>query len=633
MHLRRTAQRNKDGSKRTYVQLVQSYRDTNGRPRNRIIGHLGAIEENLFENLKRALNASRKKRLVVEKSTGEKDAQRPDQATVVRFDSSLLFLPAAVVAKLFKECGLEKSLNELTEPPERYGCAISTVLSALVAHRCIDPGSKLGFQRWLQRVAVEECFGVPAERLNNTRVHRAMATLSKIDRAVQNRITSKICKAGRPRILYLDLTDTWFEAGGGSLARRAQTKAGHRNKLKINIALLVNEQGVPLQWRLLRGALNESTVLPDWLTEANRWNEWANAVMVFDRGLPTVDNFHRLVGKEGHLFLTSVRSNTISTYVPPSVLNAQHFDQVQALKDDATAEEVLRICEALSLTQRDRCTYLRDLGLLEPPATRGKSKSPPKMRMYLYFNPDMQRTMRRKRQERLRKAEFFVEELNQALKKVRRSREFGVTKRKVDRQLEKLNLCEIYTAIVESVEVSGKTKQLQSFQIGLQLNESKLKAIRRYDGFCLLVGHPKLDMSAEEAVSAYREKNAVEVDFHIIKSVLDIRPTFHRTDQKISAHVSICAHGLLIERLIEQRLEKNKPNSKKEQKSWPRTADGLLSEFCQVRLARLKIGDSATTIRSDVDDRMRKLLRALNCHDLLERFEPYVVVPIGSGPA
>lgn len=46
----------------------------------------------------------------------------------------------------------------------------------------------------------------------------------------------------------------------------------------------------------------------------------------------------------------------------------------------------------------------------------------------------------------------------------------------------------------------------------------------------------------------------VEKDFQAIKSLLQLRPIRHRTDPKVSAHVTLCMLALLLERTLRDKL-------------------------------------------------------------------------------
>ena len=71
---------------------------------------------------------------------------------------------------------------------------------------------------------------------------------------------------------------------------------------------------------------------------------------------------------------------------------------------------------------------------------------------------------------------------------------------------------------------------------------------RRTDGVRLFALHPNLELTPADAVELYSAKMAVEVDFHVIKSTVEIRPVHHNTDAKVRAHVDLCAPALAVER-------------------------------------------------------------------------------------
>ena len=48
----------------------------------------------------------------------------------------------------------------------------------------------------------------------------------------------------------------------------------------------------------------------------------------------------------------------------------------------------------------------------------------------------------------------------------------------------------------------------------------------------------------------------MEADFHIIKSVVKLRPVRHRRDEKVRAHVALCMLALTVQRELTARLQK-----------------------------------------------------------------------------
>jgi hypothetical protein len=617
MFVRVIRQKSKAGKIRSYTQIVRSYRRPDGMPATEVIAHLGPSDKFLVANLKQAFAAARRNLLVEIKQapSSESDGKRTLSLTVKQ---NLAYLPIAVVSFFFRDFGLRAILDGL-DPSPRRSVRLSAVVEALVAHRCVRPGSKLAFQRWLGQTAVAEIVGVAERRLNNTRVHRVLDELAQVEGHLQDAVAANIASVESPRVLFLDLTDTWFDEGGGSLARRGQTKAGHRSKWKIHIALLVNQKGLPMRWELLPGALCETTVLPHWIDDLHQ-RPWSHpAVLVFDRGMSCVTNLVKLVGngkldgdEGGRLFLTSVKSDMIPTCVG---LDQSLLDALQSLPADVSSTELAAACSALSLEHFEAETYARDLGVVKPPDRdlHGRPR-PPRMRMHLYFNREIQLWKRQQRLDKIDRAFRLVGDLNENLAQAKKPRKAEPTTRKVSRLLEKLQLLEIFDFELEPFDAPGKTKPIASFQVGLKLHRDQLRNACRYDGLTLLVAHPKLDMTTAEAISAYRAKNVVEADFRTIKSVLQIRPTFHWTDNKIQSHVTICVLALLVERLIEDLLARSSLHPR----SRPSSAHALLQELAAVNLNRLKVNGTNHTTRTDANQRVLTLLKATGTQHLLD---------------
>ena len=63
------------------------------------------------------------------------------------------------------------------------------------------------------------------------------------------------------------------------------------------------------------------------------------------------------------------------------------------------------------------------------------------------------------------------------------------------------------------------------------------------------------NLSAVEAVQLYKELSEVERAFCSLKDVLDMRPIYHRTDDRVEAHVFIAMLAFVLHRFIEKKLK------------------------------------------------------------------------------
>jgi transposase len=63
------------------------------------------------------------------------------------------------------------------------------------------------------------------------------------------------------------------------------------------------------------------------------------------------------------------------------------------------------------------------------------------------------------------------------------------------------------------------------------------------------------NLSAVEAVSAYKQLNEVERGFSHLKDLLELRPVYHQSDARVEAHVFVAALALLLDRALEKSLQ------------------------------------------------------------------------------
>jgi hypothetical protein len=84
------------------------------------------------------------------------------------------------------------------------------------------------------------------------------------------------------------------------------------------------------------------------------------------------------------------------------------------------------------------------------------------------------------------------------------------------------------------------------------LNLEKIKAEERLDGKYLLRTSDDT-LSAEDTALGYRQLLQIEDAFRTLKTRLELRPIYHRLEERIRAHVMLCWLALLLIRLAENR--------------------------------------------------------------------------------
>ena len=605
MYPRRTTVRRGNRTYR-YVHLVESHRRTDGMPVQRAVVNLGSLSEQAFENLQAAFKASREGKAVLIRDESLNEIKRD------KVKANLRYLDVAVMRRMWEAWGLGPVVSSLIGHEETTIPA-ADIIECLTLQRCVAPRSKLYAQEWFPTTALPELLGIPLGQFNNTRVHRALDALSAITPKLQEELTSLYQNQEQAfTAMFLDVTDTYFEGHGCESAKRSRTKAGHRNKWCISIVLLANQKGFPLRWTVVPGRVKDHTAMGEMISGI-RDLEWAKGVpLVCDRAMGmqvTVKELH----DSGLHFLTAAHVDSIESY--SAELPWETFAEIEIKETESSRQEdvelvVQRAEQMPNLEKVDDDLFVMDQGLVswvpdtvqeqkEPkvvvalsdvqalghpqgacvireghlpgslPEARTGDTSPNKaspeparldvdspksysLRLVAYFNPQMFVDQRRRAREHYDELQKFVSDLNLELANARRSRGADTTRRKIVQRLEKHNYLDLFDLILEPISIEeGK---VTSFRCELKVKPEAWKRRQRYNGFVLLLGHPDLQQSGKEIALLYRAKDMVEKDFQYIKSVLKLRPIFHRKDLKVLAHVDLCMLALFLERSLEDLL-------------------------------------------------------------------------------
>jgi hypothetical protein len=183
------------------------------------------------------------------------------------------------------------------------------------------------------------------------------------------------------------------------------------------------------------------------------------------------------------------------------------------------------------------------------PSSHEDERDPLTVRAVVAFNPELFVQKRRNAQDKLRAVQSYVDALNAKLARPGARRTIKSVEAEMDRMLRAKSLLDAYR-----VHVEQRDDDRRYHQVRLELDEHVWQRRRRYDGFSVIVAHPKLQDSPEALCQLYRAKDAVEKDFGIIKGLIKLRPVWHWTDAKVRAHVTLCMLALLLERTLNARL-------------------------------------------------------------------------------
>ena len=268
------------------LQLVQSYRNDEGQPRQRVVASLGdanipvseqkriarAIEDHLdgqsdlFDSTLSEEAVGWVKRIL--QIIGRSKSARP--ARIDKVDGVLVdhiatenvvqLGPQLVARAAWRELGFDKILQDAG-----LNSAQAATAQLLVANRLIEPLSEWALIDWAERTALPEMLNIRVTKTTKDRLyHTGDALLAK-----QKFIESALRKAqdglfgSRGGIILYDVTNTHFEGvcKANPKAKHGKNKQQRNDCRQVAIGMAFDERGLPLAHEVFEGNISDSKTL------------------------------------------------------------------------------------------------------------------------------------------------------------------------------------------------------------------------------------------------------------------------------------------------------------------------------------------------------------------------------------
>ena len=218
--------RTNNGKRQAYWALVESYRTERG-PRQRIVAWLGRLDEAGRLGIKQAAEetpSSAQKTLFCEPEPRWVEVD----ASAVRVENCRAFGGAWLALELIKRLGLDEFLQR-TISSGREDVPWSVMALVLVIARLCEPSSELHIaEHFYRQSALADLLGVPAEKIYDGRLYRALDKLLPHKRELEIFLKEKLGELFDLEydLLLYDVTSTYFEgdAKANPLAQRGYSR-------------------------------------------------------------------------------------------------------------------------------------------------------------------------------------------------------------------------------------------------------------------------------------------------------------------------------------------------------------------------------------------------------------------------
>jgi hypothetical protein len=387
---------------------------------------------------------------------------------------------AAAVAAMARKLGFPALLG----PPGLH----RDLALALVISRVIRPASKLSTAGWWDDVTLGPDLGVAGTSTDD--IYAAMDWLTGRQDDIEKQLAARHLAEGG--IAMFDLSSSWVEGRHCELAAYGYSRDGKRGRPQIEYGLLTDKAGRPVAVRVFAGNTADPKAFPE-AVEAVRGNfGLEQMIMVGDRGMITSARIKDLRELAGMAWITCLRHPAIKKLIAgDGPLQLSLFDEqdlAEISSGDFPGERLIACRNPYEAAKRVRTreSLLQateaDLGAIAARVAAGRLKDPDKIGV--------------------------------AAGKV-------INKRKVAKHF---------------------LLDIGEGRISWRRDQASIDAEALTDGiYVIRTPVPAETLDAAGAVAAYKDLAHLERDFRHIKAEdLDLRPIYHRLEDRVRAHVLIC---------------------------------------------------------------------------------------------
>jgi transposase len=523
-----------DGKRKAYWALVESVRTDRG-PRQRVVSWLGSLDEagrlGILEAAKGQSaardneNADRQLALFEYEDQSIEPRWVRVNAKAVRVENKKYFGGPWLAMQLLQRLKLDDFLRK-HQAPGREQVPWFLVSMTLVIARLLDPSSELYIsEQWYPKTALPELLGVPAERVDDNRLYRALDELlplkDELEKHLKDRM-GELFDLDYDLLLY-DVTSTFFEGQCklNPLAQRGYSRDQRSDCKQVCIAMIVTRSGMPLGYEVFAGNTADVTTVKGIVDRIESKYGKSNRIWVMDRGMTSADNLEFL-REENRRYIIGTNKALLKKF--EQELLKQDWNTIRdgievklcklPKEGDQSEEDERKTIESseLFILCRSRDRKEKDQGIVRRAADK-------------IANRLITMTERCEKQDR-----------NQLVV----SREIG-------------RLLGQNTRASHLFEVNVVPKDNDQLKTYAKIEWKKIKSATDWhelsDG-CYLLRTNVTDWTDEELWKAYIQLTEAEDAFRIQKSDLRIRPVWHQKEDRVLAHILVCFLAFVLWRTL-----------------------------------------------------------------------------------
>jgi len=272
MYIRTKVFKNKDGTTRTYLYIVEGKR-VNGKVRQEIVANLGRLEELQKGELDKLIEG-------LAKYSHQQWIQAQAHSVDPKWAKELG--PALIFRRLWENLNLNKILENLLANTE-ISIDVEEAIFAMVLNRLCDPRSKLGITKWKETV-----YRPQFKQLKLNHFYRSLDFLAEHKNKIEEQLFERVKTLFNLELdlVFWDTTSTYFEGKKAkNLAQYGFSKDNRPDRLQVIIGVLMTRDGTPVAHKVFPGNTSDVDTFREALHDLQKRFKIRNVILVGDRGM------------------------------------------------------------------------------------------------------------------------------------------------------------------------------------------------------------------------------------------------------------------------------------------------------------------------------------------------------------
>ena len=507
--------------------------------------------------------------------------------------------PLALIAPLLEQLNLANILDQHLPADPQLEFSHGKVLSLLAAARLCHPQALIRIPDWAHEHGADLLWGLPAEKLNDDRLGRALAAFFEHRHSIMAAVTVRVLELVDLSLerLHFDTTDVIFcGVYHPSVARDladdapifpsdSQLSPAHITKgylsdrpmLQVGVTSIVDAQGaLPIFCHPVDGNRNGHTAVRQQYQLLNKHLPLPDAVQfVSDRGTFSAEHVARL-HRHGHSFLGAAPWNDFQA------LYDQHADELLWQAASFLSQEQQRRRQANSTLPQEHYELAVLKHEIKAP---GNGQTIPCRVLFCYSTA----AAAEERQRREHNCVAIRAGLDLIAHKLANGHP-RTTYTSVVGQIAKLlgkkaaakyfryELAPLTAAEQAALPAAKNGHKKPSHRLVYTFDAAAAEADTAYDGLSALLTTSPLTKSGDALFTEYKQQAYVELGHHQWKTPLAVRPVFLKSPPRVEALLCLLYLALQAYQLLERTYRQNTPaGAPKAERQ--RTAEQLLRAF------------------------------------------------------